>query len=339
MRVGIIILPDHRWSTARRRWQLAEEYGFDEAWTYDHLGWRDLVNGPWFDAVTTLTAAAQVTSRIRLGTMVASPNFRHPVHFARELTGLDDISDGRITLGVGAGAGNGSFDEYVLGWDELTRRDRVSRFGEFVELLDQILRADDNAGGSTDGSTDQEGVTWRGSWYTAVDARGNRVVYNGRDCRSSWRPTAPGRCGSPPVGQGWVTTGVRTDDLDTWWRQVAEAAARFDDVLASSGREPSSMERHLSLDAAPVFSLASVEAFADAVDGPASSASPTRTPTGRARAVGTPVTRPPWNGSPPRCCREFAPPACEVDLGQPDSRRTVTVEAPRVRAGRGPRPA
>src|ERR1700729_2070292 len=102
VRIGIIILPDLRWREASRRWCRAEEYGFAHAWTYDHLGWRDLVDGPWFDAVPTLTAAAMVTSRIQLGTMVASPNFRHPVSFARQLTALDDVSQGRLVLRVGA---------------------------------------------------------------------------------------------------------------------------------------------------------------------------------------------------------------------------------------------
>src|SRR4249919_180286 len=125
MRVGIVILPDQRWAVAAGRWQRAEQLGFDHAWTYDHLGWRDLVDGPWFDAVGTLTAAATVTSRIRLGTLVASPNFRHPVHFARELTGLDDISDGRVLLGIGAG-GIG-FDSAVLGWPALSPRERADR--------------------------------------------------------------------------------------------------------------------------------------------------------------------------------------------------------------------
>src|SRR5258707_15632260 len=130
MRVGIIILPDERWSTASRRWRLAEEYGFDHAWTYDHIGWRDLVDGPWFDAVPTLTAAAQVTSRIRLGTMVASPNFRHPVHFAREITALDDISDGRITLGIGAG-GIAGFDTAGPGGRRPSPGARGGRLPEF----------------------------------------------------------------------------------------------------------------------------------------------------------------------------------------------------------------
>ena len=58
MRFGITILPELRWADAQHRWRRAEELGFDHAWTYDHIGWRDLVEGPWFDAVPTLTAAA-----------------------------------------------------------------------------------------------------------------------------------------------------------------------------------------------------------------------------------------------------------------------------------------
>jgi alkanesulfonate monooxygenase SsuD/methylene tetrahydromethanopterin reductase-like flavin-dependent oxidoreductase (luciferase family) len=250
MRVGIIILPDQRWSVARRRWQRAEEYGFDHAWTYDHIGWRNLVDGPWFDAVPTLTAAAQVTTRIRLGTMVASPNFRHPVHFTRELTALDDISDGRLTLGIGAG-GSG-YDMAVLGGAELSLSQRVGRFEEFVEVLDRTLQTDH--------------VDYRGTWFSAVDARGNPgcvqrprlpfvVAANGpRSMRLAVR-----------FGHGWVTTGTPADDLDTWWRQIAAIAARFTDTLAAAGRDPSSVERHLSLDAAPVFSLRSVAAFTDAI--------------------------------------------------------------------------
>src|SRR3984885_8714713 len=124
MRYGIVILADRRWAASARRWRLAEDYGFDHAWTYDHLGWRDLVDGPWFDAVPTLTAAAMVTSRIALGTLVASGNFRHPVSFARQLTALDDISGGRVLLGLGAGAGGTSFHTPVLGGRGVTPRGR-----------------------------------------------------------------------------------------------------------------------------------------------------------------------------------------------------------------------
>ncbi|GIJ79871.1 Luciferase-like monooxygenase [Micromonospora phaseoli] len=250
MRIGIVILPDQRWSTAQHRWRQAEEWGFDHAWTYDHLGWRDLVDGPWFDSMTTLTAAATVTSRIRLGTLVASPNFRHPAAFARQVTSLDDVSGGRVLLGVGAG-GIG-FDSAVLGGETLPPRQRVDRFGEFTELLDAILRED--------------GTTWRGGWFAAVDARNNPgcvqtprvpfvVAANGpRSMRIATR-----------FGQGWVTTGPDADNLADWWAGVGEVANRLDAFLAAEGRDPASLDRYLSLDSAPVFSLSSAQFFADQV--------------------------------------------------------------------------
>ncbi|MGW1056451.1 LLM class flavin-dependent oxidoreductase [Micromonospora rubida] len=250
MRIGIVILPDQRWSDSQRRWRQAEEWGFDHAWTYDHLGWRDLVDGPWFDSMTTLTAAATVTSRIRLGTLVASPNFRHPAAFARQVTAVDDVSAGRFLLGLGAG-GIG-FDSAVLGGETLPPRQRVDRLAEFTELLDLILRED--------------GTTWRGEWFAAVDARNNpgcvqrpRVPFvmaaNGpRSMRLVAR-----------FGEGWVTTGEGGDDLEAWWGTVSDLAARMDRTLAEAGRDPATLDRYLSLDSAPVFSLSSADLFAQQV--------------------------------------------------------------------------
>src|SRR5204863_7892682 len=76
VRFGVVILPEERWSVAGRTWQRAESLGFDHAWTYDHLAWRSLRDRPWFAAVPVLVAAAAATTRIRLGPLVASPNFR-----------------------------------------------------------------------------------------------------------------------------------------------------------------------------------------------------------------------------------------------------------------------
>src|SRR5712692_4007145 len=102
MRLGVVILPELPWSRAATLWRRAEELGFDHAWTYDHLAWRSLRDDPWFGAIPTLTAAAVATGRIRLGTLVASPTFRHPVPFAKELITINDICGGRFTLGIGA---------------------------------------------------------------------------------------------------------------------------------------------------------------------------------------------------------------------------------------------
>ncbi|HUB41596.1 MAG TPA: LLM class flavin-dependent oxidoreductase [Streptosporangiaceae bacterium] len=252
MRFGIVILPDQRWTQAARRWQLAEDYGFDHAWTYDHLGWRSLVDGPWFDAVPTLTAAAMVTSRIVLGTFVASPNFRHPVSFARQLTALDDISDGRFVLGVGAGAVGASFDNAVLGQPDLTGRERGDRFAEFTGLLDQLLTTDH--------------VTWSGSYYSAVDAR------NLPGCVQ--RPRIPfviagnGKRSialAARLGEGWVTTGARGDGLTAWWQSVAEAVREFDGALDAAGRPREQLRRYVSLDASGTFALSSQDYFDEAV--------------------------------------------------------------------------
>ncbi|MGW4293339.1 LLM class flavin-dependent oxidoreductase [Micromonospora chersina] len=250
MRIGIVILPDQRWSDSRRRWQQADEWGFDHAWTYDHLGWRDLVDGPWFDSMTTLTAAATVTSRIRLGTLVASPNFRHPAAFARQVTALDDVSGGRVLLGLGAG-GIG-FDSAVLGGETQPPRQRVDRFAEFTELLDLILRED--------------GTTWRGEWFTAVDARNNPGCV--QQPRVPFVVAANGPRSMRLVarfGQGWVTTGLGGDDLESWWSTVTELSARLDATLEQAGRDPATLDRYLSLDSAPVFSLRSADFFAEQV--------------------------------------------------------------------------
>ena len=252
MRFGIVILPDQRWTQAARRWRLAEDYGFAHAWTYDHLGWRDLVDGPWFDAVPTLTAAASVTSRIELGTLVASPNFRHPVSFARQLTALDDISGGRFVLGLGAGAGPPSFDAAVLGNPPLSARELVDRFAEFTELLDLLLRSDR--------------VTWRGQYYAAVDARNLPGCV--QQPRLPFLVAANGKRSiglAARFGDGWVTTGVRADSLAGWWQSVADAAARLDDALGAAGRPAEDVRRFLSLDASGTFALTSAEYFADAV--------------------------------------------------------------------------
>ncbi|WP_037335124.1 LLM class flavin-dependent oxidoreductase [Saccharomonospora piscinae] len=250
MRVGIVILPEDRWWAAEPKWRVAEEYGFDHAWTYDHLGWRSLVDGPWFSAGPTLAAAAMVTSTIRLGTFVASPNFRHPVPFAREVITLDDLADGRLVLGVGAG-GQG-YDAEVLGTPELSPGRRVDRFVEFVDALDGLLRTD--------------GFDYSGEYYSAKGAR------NLPGCVQ--RPRSPlliaangprAMAYAARQGEGWITTGQpgAVSTQEQWWQGVATLSARFDETLAETGR--GEVVRCLSLDAAPVFSLSSREAFVDAV--------------------------------------------------------------------------
>ncbi|WP_231591298.1 LLM class flavin-dependent oxidoreductase [Saccharothrix sp. ST-888] len=155
MRLSTVILPTRRWSEGQKIWQRAEDLGFHTAYTYDHLSWRSFRDDTWFGAIPVLTAAATVTERIRLGTLVASPNFRHPVTLAKELLTLDDISGARLTAGIGAG-GPG-FDTTVLGQKAWSAKERADRFAEFVPLLDKLLTRD--------------ATTEQGHRYAAVEAR------------------------------------------------------------------------------------------------------------------------------------------------------------------------
>ena len=232
MRVGVVILPEHPWLEAREVWRRAEELGFDHAWTYDHLAWRSLRDAPWFGAIPTLTAAATATERIRLGPLVASPNFRHPVSFAKELTSLDDISSGRLTLGIGSG-GVG-WDATVLGEPQWSPRERADRFAEFVELTDRLLREPETSFEgrfySADGARTYPGCTQRPRVPFAVAATGPRAM----QLAATYADT-------------WVTTGDRWNDR---LLSSAEGASfvrqqmdRLETACERAGREPSSIAR------------------------------------------------------------------------------------------------
>ncbi len=193
MRLSTVILPVRPWHAGGRdEWLRAEQLGFHTAYTYDHLSWRTFRDGPWYGAVPTLTAAAAATERLRLGTLVTSPNFRHPVTLAKELLSLDDISGGRVTLGVGAG-GTG-FDATVLGQEAWTPRERADRFAEFVPLLDRLLT--------------EPSVTYDGTFYSAVEAR--NIPGCVQRPRLPFAVAATGPRGlklAAQHGQAWVTTG------------------------------------------------------------------------------------------------------------------------------------
>lgn len=247
MRLGVCILPELRWPQQRRLWQRAEALGFDHAWTYDHLAWRSLADGPWFGAVPTLTAAALATTRMRLGPLVASPNYRHPVPFAKELITLDDISLGRLTLGIGAG-GEG-WDASVLGQKPWSGRERSERFAEFVELLDVLLR--------------QPETTHDGQWYSAERAR----TYPGcvQQPRIPFAVAAAGPRGlrlAATHAATWVTTGDRAGG---GVEAVGDQVKRLEDACASAGRDPSTVDRLVLTGPELPAGLESEQAFADTV--------------------------------------------------------------------------
>ncbi|MFC7921871.1 LLM class flavin-dependent oxidoreductase [Streptomyces cinereoruber] len=255
MRLSTVILPIDRWHEGgRAKWRHAEELGFHTAYTYDHLSWRAFRDGPWFGAVPTLTAAAAVTERIRLGTLVTSPNFRHPVTLAKDLITLDDVSGGRITLGIGAG-GNG-FDATALGQEAWTPKERADRFGEFTALLDRLLTED--------------AVTERGTFYAADEARNIPGCVQRPRLPFAVAATGPrGMRLAARYGQAWVTTGdPKLYEEGTPEQSVAALRGqveRLGKACSEAGREVTELDKILLTGFTPDRNrpLESVEAFVD----------------------------------------------------------------------------
>jgi alkanesulfonate monooxygenase SsuD/methylene tetrahydromethanopterin reductase-like flavin-dependent oxidoreductase (luciferase family) len=201
----------------------AEAAGVGSVWTYDHLTWPLLKDNPWYGCVPLLAAAAAVTSRVRLGVQVATPNFRHPVPFAKELMTLDRISEGRIELG--AGAGSEGPDAVVLGDEPLPLRRRMDRFAEWLEFLDVLLR--------------EPVVTRRGEFYSAIDAHQLPGCVQTPRLPFTVAGTGPRSLAlAARLGQGWVTYGPYGPDVEPeeWFSALAGQSRRLDEELGGSGR-------------------------------------------------------------------------------------------------------
>ncbi|QKZ20203.1 LLM class flavin-dependent oxidoreductase [Streptomyces chartreusis] len=255
LRLSTVILPYRRWSEGgRKAWQRAEQLGFHAAYTYDHLSWRSFRDGPWFGAVPTLTAAAAVTDQLRLGTLVTSPNFRHPVTLAKELISLDDVSDGRITLGIGAG-GTG-FDATTLAQEPWTPRERADRFAEFVTLLDRLLSEDS--------------VSYQGDFYSAHEAR--NIPGCVQRPRLPFAVAATGPRGlrlAAQYGQAWVTTGdpkvSESGTPEQSFQAIRGQVEKLSDACAAIGRDVTGLDKVLLTGFTPERSgvLESLDAFVD----------------------------------------------------------------------------
>ena len=221
---------------ARYQWEWADDVGFCTAWTYDHIRWGGMPEGPWYGAaVPVLAAAAVTTDRIRLGTLVATPNFRHPVTLARDALTLDDLSEGRLDLGLGPGSQG--HDATALGQEPWVPAERLARFESFLQVLAPILEG----GPSTRTSLCTK-------YYEAVEA-----------------PSTPGSiqqslpltiaAGGPKgarlaatYGRNWVTVGP-TSGVPHTPESVLESAHRqvdlVDEACVTVGRDPSTLGRVL----------------------------------------------------------------------------------------------
>lgn len=160
MKVGwTVLLADYlvpgwtpRYKDIRDMVRQAEAVGFDSVWLYDHLLYRVVGHatiGIW-ECWTILSALAEATERVELGTLGACNSFRNPALLAKMAITLDEVSNGRFILGLGAGWNKAEYDAFGIPFDHL-----VSRFEEALQIIRPLLK---------------EGrVDFKGTYYQAAD--------------------------------------------------------------------------------------------------------------------------------------------------------------------------
>lgn len=210
-----------------------ESMGFDSLWVGDHLlygrpgGTR---RGPW-EAWTTLAAVAAVTERVELGPLVACAGFHEPAMLAKLASTVDEVSGGRLVVGLGAGWNATEFEAFGLPF-----ADRVERFEEAFTIVRRLLAG--------------EQVSFEGRHHRVVDAE---------LLPRSARP------GGPPLMIGsWrprmlAATIAHVASWNAWWTDfgnepagLAPLHAAVDRACEAAGRDPADVERTVAVLVAPL---------------------------------------------------------------------------------------
>jgi alkanesulfonate monooxygenase SsuD/methylene tetrahydromethanopterin reductase-like flavin-dependent oxidoreductase (luciferase family) len=223
--------------------QRAEHVGFDSIWLPDHLyhdernivrhfeqalpdSWADYPRTGWWEPWTTLTALACNTTRVQVGLLVACTGFRHPALLAKIADTLDEISGGRVILGLGAGDELDEFQTFGFPSDHL-----VSRFAEAVTVIHGLFH--------------HGHIDFGGTYYQVRDL--------------ALRPRGP-RPSGPPImisAKGPRMLGITARFADAWNGVVAYSGNRPESALSilagldkaceAIGRDPATLERTLAV--------------------------------------------------------------------------------------------
>jgi alkanesulfonate monooxygenase SsuD/methylene tetrahydromethanopterin reductase-like flavin-dependent oxidoreductase (luciferase family) len=128
------------WPEMIQRWQYLEGCGLDGIMLADHFVNYENPKSHWYEGWTLLSALATQTKNIRISLLSAIP-WRNPAFLARQAMTVDHISNGRLDLGLGAGAPGCVDISYAMtGTPDWPAKERVDRFREVVEIVDQLLR-------------------------------------------------------------------------------------------------------------------------------------------------------------------------------------------------------
>jgi alkanesulfonate monooxygenase SsuD/methylene tetrahydromethanopterin reductase-like flavin-dependent oxidoreductase (luciferase family) len=215
-----------RWRDLQEMALLGEEIGVDSLWITDHLIQRNPGEAPrgMWECWSLIAGLAAITERPEIGTLVLCSSFRNPTLLAKMADTVEEISNGRLILGIGAGWNKPEYDAFGYPFDH-----RTDRFAEALTILTGLLR---------DGQID-----FTGTYYEA------------RDCEL--RPRGP-RPQGPPIMVGASQAGPRMlelaarhgDGWNTWFSSTGNTVAglkpllaRVDAACAAAGRDPQTLER------------------------------------------------------------------------------------------------
>jgi F420-dependent oxidoreductase-like protein len=213
------------WQKWMRIARLVEDLGFIGLYRSDHFTNTRLPHKASLELWTSLTWLASHTERIEFGPLVTPASFRHPVFTARIAKDVDDLSNGRLTLGIGAGWQE--YEHEVFGFDLLPVGERFDRFEESVKVITRLLRSNDP-------------VDFEGEYYSL---RGAELL------------PRPGRRRGPPVligGNGPKRTLPLTARYADEWNGVfigpqeyRELNERLINLIDQEGRTQSEVQRSI----------------------------------------------------------------------------------------------
>ena len=210
-----------RWSEVRDIARTVEDCGLDSVWLGDHLLYREdgPARGPW-EAWSVLAGLAEATERVEIGPLVAATAFHVPAMIAKKAATVDEISGGRLILGLGAGWNQTEFDAYGFPYDH-----RVARFEEAFTIVSTLVR---------DGAIDFEGRFYTNRGMELVPrARPDMKILIGSNGPRMLRAALP-----------------RADMWNTWYLDfgnhpdgLSPLNEIVDEACRDVGRDPSDIER------------------------------------------------------------------------------------------------
>jgi alkanesulfonate monooxygenase SsuD/methylene tetrahydromethanopterin reductase-like flavin-dependent oxidoreductase (luciferase family) len=219
-----------RWSDLKTMARHAEAVGFDSLWVADHLLFEfgepgEPLRGMW-EAWSILSALAAVTTRVELGSLVVCTSFRNPTLLAKMADTLDEISGGRLILGLGAGYHEREYRAFGSPFDHL-----VSRFEEALQIIHTLLRTGE--------------IEFHGRYYDALACE-----LRPRGPRASGPPIL---VGAPPRSPRMLRLTAQYADYWNGWSinqiddRFASARLAVDTACVKAGRDPATLQRTVTV--------------------------------------------------------------------------------------------